>query len=80
MTALSLEQLWQRIAEDPDHVFLATPDHELSYGALGSRIRIELARFDAAGLELGQRLLIRTALPPLFFSWQACWTGWFQSC
>ena len=61
MTALSLEQLWQRIAEDPDHVFLATPDHELSYGALGSRIRIELARFDAAGLELGQRLLIRTA-------------------
>ena len=59
--SLALQSLWQRIADHPDHVFLTSPGGDITYRDLGLRIRAELARFDAAGLSPGQRLLIRTA-------------------
>jgi acyl-CoA synthetase (AMP-forming)/AMP-acid ligase II/thioesterase domain-containing protein/acyl carrier protein len=60
MTAIDLKSLWQRTADQPDHVFLSTPQTTLTYRDLGAAIRSELARFDAAGLAPGQRVLICT--------------------
>jgi acyl-CoA synthetase (AMP-forming)/AMP-acid ligase II/acyl carrier protein len=64
MMVPSLHALWQRVVDDPGHVFLDGPESSLSYAALGLAIRAELRRFDAAGLAPGDRVLIRTADEP----------------
>lgn len=61
MTGLSLASLWHAIVERADHDFLVTPEGTMSYRALAAAVRAQAARFDAAGLAPGSRVLIRVA-------------------
>ncbi len=61
MTGLSLASLWQSVVRYPDNDFLMTPEGTLSYRALGAAVRAQVARFDAANLAPGSRVLIRVA-------------------
>ena len=57
----SLQTLWQKAHDSPDHVFLDAPAFAITYRDLIARIGAELHRFDSAGLRHGDRLLIRSA-------------------
>ena len=61
MTDLSLESLWKPVAACPEQPFLVTPHASMTYRALGAAVRAQVARFDAAGLSPGSRVLIRVA-------------------
>lgn len=59
--ALTLQSMWQTIVEATDRPYLLAPAQSLTYRDFGSLVAAELQRFDDAGLEPGDRVLICTA-------------------
>ncbi len=61
MSAPNLKTLWDRIGANPAGDFLVEPDARYSYADLVVAIRQWLAAFDAHGVGIGDRIVIRTA-------------------
>lgn len=65
MTSDLARRLWQTIAGAGSADFLVMPGLRLGYGDLMRGIRVWIAEFDAAGLQPGDRVVIRTDQPDL---------------
>ena len=60
MTATFSSQLWKNLEGNKKRIFLITPDRNYRYKDLVLGIRCWLAMFDAQGLDVGDRLVLRT--------------------